>query len=122
MQNGPKTVMNTRQPNPAASFVARSRRWTRVPLEPRRRALKTRNEAMSGISRSLVMKPVGDTVGARTTTSTPNIISDRCPRTEKGRKRLCCDELLRQGAAGDPCVYRKPYRVDEVAKSPKLAQ
>jgi hypothetical protein len=28
MQNGPKTVMNTRQPNPAASFVARSRRWT----------------------------------------------------------------------------------------------
>jgi hypothetical protein len=28
MQNGPKTVMNTRQPNLAASFVARSRRWT----------------------------------------------------------------------------------------------
>jgi hypothetical protein len=28
MQNGPKTVMSKRQPKPAASFAARSERWT----------------------------------------------------------------------------------------------
>ena len=34
MQNGPKTVMNTRQPKPAASFVARPKRWTSRPAHP----------------------------------------------------------------------------------------
>jgi hypothetical protein len=28
MQNGPKTVMSTRQPKPAGSFPARPKRWT----------------------------------------------------------------------------------------------
>jgi len=28
MQNGPKTIMSARQPRPAASFAARSKRWT----------------------------------------------------------------------------------------------
>ncbi len=28
MQNGPKTLMSRRQPKPAASFAARSMRWT----------------------------------------------------------------------------------------------
>jgi hypothetical protein len=28
MQNGPKTVMRTRQPKPAGSFSARPKRWT----------------------------------------------------------------------------------------------
>jgi hypothetical protein len=28
MQNGPKTLMSWRQPKPAASFAARSMRWT----------------------------------------------------------------------------------------------
>ena len=28
MQNGPKTVMSTRQPKPAGSFSARPKRWT----------------------------------------------------------------------------------------------
>jgi hypothetical protein len=31
MQNGPKTVMSRRQPKPAASFAARSERWTSDP-------------------------------------------------------------------------------------------
>jgi hypothetical protein len=34
MQNGPKTVMSTRQPKPAASFGTRSR-WRRSSAEPR---------------------------------------------------------------------------------------
>ena len=73
----------------------------RVPPAPNRRALKTRKKTMSGIWRSLVMKPKSATrSGQRTTTSTPNIISDRCARTQKGRKRLCCDGRLRQGSAG----------------------
>ena len=46
---------------------------------------------MSGIWRSLEPKPKSATWSARRTTiSTPNIISDRCARTLKGRKRLCC--------------------------------
>jgi Domain of unknown function (DUF4167) len=28
MQNGPKTVMSTRQPKPAGAFAARPKRWT----------------------------------------------------------------------------------------------
>jgi Domain of unknown function (DUF4167) len=35
MQNGPKTVMSTRQPKPAGSFAARPKRWT--PNAPRPR-------------------------------------------------------------------------------------
>ena len=34
MQNGPKTVMNRRQPKPAASFAARSMRWTSSAARP----------------------------------------------------------------------------------------
>ena len=92
MQNGPKTIMSARQPRPAASFAAARSGGHRVPPAPNRRALKTRKETMSGIWRSLVLKPKSATrSGQRTTTSTPNIISDRCARTQKGRKRLCCD-------------------------------
>jgi Domain of unknown function (DUF4167) len=34
MQNGPKTVMSRRQPKPAASFAARSMRWTSNAARP----------------------------------------------------------------------------------------
>ena len=34
MQNGPKTIMSARQPRPAASFVARSKRWTSSAARP----------------------------------------------------------------------------------------
>ena len=34
MQNGPKTVMSRHQPKPAASFVARSKRWTSSAARP----------------------------------------------------------------------------------------
>jgi hypothetical protein len=61
----------------------------RVPAAPSRRALKTRKETMNGIWRSPERKPKTATrSGQRTTTSTPNIISDRCPRIQKGRKKL----------------------------------
>src|SRR3974390_2938150 len=64
----------------------------RVPPPPSRETLKTRKETMSAIWRSLVLKPKSATLsGQRTTTSMPNIISDRCAQTQKGRKRSCCD-------------------------------
>jgi len=63
----------------------------RTPLATSQRTLKTHKETMSGIWRSLEPKPKSATWSARRTTiSTPNIISDRCARTLKGRKRLCC--------------------------------
>ncbi len=34
MQNGPKTVMSTHQTKPAASFSARSKRWTSSAVRP----------------------------------------------------------------------------------------
>jgi hypothetical protein len=34
MQNGPKTVMSRHQPKPAASFAARSKRWTSSATRP----------------------------------------------------------------------------------------
>jgi hypothetical protein len=34
MQNGPNIVMRTRQPKPAASFAARSKRWTSSTARP----------------------------------------------------------------------------------------
>ena len=34
MQNGPKTVMSRRYPKPAASFAARSKRWTSSVARP----------------------------------------------------------------------------------------
>jgi len=70
----------------------------RVPPAPSRRALKTREETMSGIWRSPALKRKSATrSGQRTTTSTPSIILDRCPRIQKERKSLCCDGHLRSG-------------------------
>src|SRR6516162_7715212 len=75
----------------------------RVPPAPIRETLKTRKETMSAIWRSLVLKPKSATLsGQRTTTSMPNIISDRCAQTQKGRKRSCCNGPSRSG----PCVIQ----------------
>jgi hypothetical protein len=64
----------------------------RVPLAPSRRDLKPRKETMSSIWRSPAPKPKSATrSGPRITTSTPNIILGRYPRTEKERKTLSCD-------------------------------
>ena len=54
-------------------------------------ALTTRKETISDIWSSPVLKPSPETrSGQKTTTSTPNIISGRCPRTEgRHRKRDC---------------------------------
>jgi hypothetical protein len=48
MQNGPKTVMSRRQPKPAASFAARSERWTSSAGLPEPKGSQS---AVSGISR-----------------------------------------------------------------------
>ena len=73
----------------------------RTPLATSQRTLKTHKETMSGIWRSLEPKPKSATWSARRTTiSTPNIISDRCARTLKGRKRPCCSPQARRWQAG----------------------
>ena len=70
----------------------------RAPPAPSRRALKTREETMSGIWRSPALKRKSATrSGQRTITSTPSIILDRCPRIQKERKSPCCDGHLRSG-------------------------
>jgi hypothetical protein len=79
-----------------------------MPLAPSRRALKTHKETMSGIWRSLVLKPKTATWSARRTTiSTPNIISDRCAGTQNGRKRLCCGDRLFTAPAVDDSIIRR---------------
>jgi hypothetical protein len=65
----------------------------RMPPAPNRTALTTRDETMNGIWRSPKLKFKAETrSGQKTTTSTPNIISDRCPRTEKQDSRLCYND------------------------------
>jgi len=66
-----------------------------VPLILTRAALKTRKEPMIGIWRwpALNFKSA-IRLGQRTTTSMPNIISDRCPRTQgRLKNRACAEEL-----------------------------
>ena len=95
MQNGRKTNMNRRQPRPAAPLLAIQSGGHRMCPAPNRRALTTRKETMSGIWRSPKLKPKAATPsGQKTTTSTPNIISDRCPRTEERHRRLCYNGRL----------------------------
>jgi hypothetical protein len=80
-----------------------------VPPAPSRRTHKTRKETMSGIWRSPVLKYKSATrSGQRIITSTPNIISDRCPRTQKGGKSFSGGRRLRSCAAGDPARSAQP--------------
>jgi len=72
----------------------------RVPPAPSRRAFKTREETMSGIWRSPALKRKSATrSGQRTTTSTPSIILDRCPRIQQERKSLVATATCGQGEA-----------------------
>ena len=65
MQNGAKTIMSARQPRPAASFAARSRRWTSRAArpEPRNSQNAQRNyERYLALARAEAQ--IGNTVGA----------------------------------------------------------
>src|ERR1700733_13181720 len=74
----------------------------RVPPAPSRRDHKPRKETMSGTWRLPALKPKTATrSGQRTTTSTPNIILGRCPRSEKERKSLPCDWPFVVSTPGD---------------------
>jgi hypothetical protein len=67
-------------------------------------ALITHKETISDIWNSPVLKPWPETQsGQKTTTSTPNIISGRCPRTE-GRHRTLLQRLLlsKAGSLSEP--------------------
>jgi len=65
MQNGAKTIMNARQRRPAASFAARSRRWTSSAARPDSR---NSQNAQRNYERYLALAraeaQIGNTVGA----------------------------------------------------------
>jgi hypothetical protein len=96
----------------------------RVPAAPSRGTLKTRKETMSAIWRSLVLKPKSATLsGQRTTTSMPNIISDRCAQTQKvrrGVRDLAVMAPRGQGPAGDP-ARSLPVSFEPAARSSRSA-
>jgi hypothetical protein len=65
MQNGPKTITRERQPRPAASFAARSKRWTSSAVRPEPRGSQNaqRNyERYLALARAEAL--IGNTVGA----------------------------------------------------------
>jgi Domain of unknown function (DUF4167) len=65
MQNGSKTIMITRQPRPAASYAARSKRWTssRARPEPISSQNARRNfERYLALARAEAQ--IGNTIGA----------------------------------------------------------
>jgi len=67
MQNGPKTIMSARQPRPAASFAARSKRWTSSAAhhEPKSFQNAQRNyERYLALARAEAQ--LGNTIGAET--------------------------------------------------------
>jgi hypothetical protein len=65
MQNGAKTIMSARQPRPAASFAARSRRWTSSAARPEARSAQN---AQRNYERYLALAraeaQIGNMVGA----------------------------------------------------------
>src|SRR5262249_43264993 len=78
-----RSVRNRRRP------LLTDQSGQRTPPVPSKGAPKTRKEATRGTSLSPRLKPsLGISSGRRTTTSTPSIISERCLRTEKRRKRF----------------------------------
>ena len=91
MQYGPKPIMSARQPRPAASFAAGSKRWTSSAARPGSQNAQKNYERYLALARAEAQ--VGNSVGAATI-STPSTILGRCPRTEKEAKRLRCDGRL----------------------------
>jgi hypothetical protein len=65
MQNGPKTIMSARPPGGAASFAARSKRWTSGAARPEP---KSSQNAQRNYERYLALAraeaQIGNTVGA----------------------------------------------------------
>src|SRR6476620_3827308 len=73
--------------------------------DPHRRARPMRKETMSGIWRSPELKPKVATQSPRkTTTSTPNIISELCRRTERNSREVSssihCENIFRRRDGG----------------------
>jgi hypothetical protein len=81
----------------------------RVLPAPNRRALKTRKETTSGIWHWREPRPSAATPsGLRTTTNTPNIISDRCLWTRKRHRSLGPPPLKGRAPAQLMCGIRRP--------------
>src|ERR1700751_3061331 len=99
MQNGRKTNMNRRQQRPAASFAARSKPWSSNANRPEPGSHNAQRNYQRYLELARAEALTGNTVEQKTTTSTPNIISGRCPRTEGRHGTLLQRPLLSK--AGD---------------------
>jgi hypothetical protein len=111
MQNGPKTIMSARQPRPAASFAARSKRWTSSAARPEP---KSSQNAQRNYERCLALAraeaQIGNTVGAENYyqyAETLFQIDARGLRT--GVRDVAVMAACRQGAGGDQLSRRRPW-------------
>jgi hypothetical protein len=88
--------MSAHQPRPAASFAARSKRWT---SSSARSEPKSSQNAQRNYERYLALAraeaQIGNAIGAENYYQYAEHYSDRCPRIQKERKSLCCDGHLR---------------------------
>jgi hypothetical protein len=95
MQNGRKTNKNTRQPRSAASFPARSKRWSSNAPRPE---LKGSHNAQRNYERYLALARAealsGNTVGAENYYQHADHYFRRCHRTEERNRRLCYNGRL----------------------------
>lgn len=65
MQNGPKTIMNARQPRSAAPFAGRSKRWTSSAARPEPQNLQNAQRNYERyVSLARAEAQTGNTVGA----------------------------------------------------------
>ena len=64
MQNGPKPIMSARQPRPAASFAARSKRWTSSAARPDRGSQNAQRNYERYLALARAEAQIGNTVGA----------------------------------------------------------
>ena len=95
MQNGPRPIISGRQHRPPASSAARSKRWTSSTARPEFDGLSKRAKKLRAVSgaRQALKRKSATRSGRRTTTSTPSIILDRCPRILKERRNHRCRHL-----------------------------
>jgi hypothetical protein len=97
MQYGPKPIMSARQPRPAASFAAGSKRWTSSAARPGSQNAQRNYERYLALARAEAQ--VGNSVGAENYYQYASTILRRCPRTEKeGRgfaATAACGQVIR---------------------------
>jgi murein endopeptidase len=82
MQNGPRTIMDTRQRKSAASFVAQKRRGSNTLHDKPNGSQNAQRSYERYLGWPKLISWLAILSGRRTTTSTPNIFLGRCRRIQ----------------------------------------